>query len=620
MAFFMSPSTNISEKDLSITIPAVGTSLMGMVGRFEWGECFTRVAVGNDIDLINLFGNPNDDNYESWFSAYNFLQYPGILYVTRVLDKTTSLNAGKKFMDYGAATPAPVDDTELICNADEMEEHIPAFNDDEILNIYGKYPGDKGNDISVAISNAIDFVSQNFELGTIVDGPFELSETITGATSSATGIVTEVIGITDIKVKVLTGEFEAAETITGGTSTATGPVNVITDIAQADTGISFKSLFEYPPESGEIAIVVWFEDEMIERYIVSLTPGTKDYEGNNNYIENYINNKSNYIMVFHDDENVDTVYTQLKTDLVGGVDNIAANSEVFTGFDLYDNPEEFDVNMIIDGAYSNAVVQQYIIDNILETRRDCVGYFTVPKTTVVNQTNVSTAVTNMIEYRKNELIRSSSYFALYGNWKYQYDKINDKNRWLPLSADIGGITAFTAKERDAWFAPAGYNRGLIKNVIKMAINPIRTYRDLLYPENINPCFVDAQDGPVVLGQKTGQAKASAFDRLDVRWLFIVLEKAIATSAKYFMFEKNTDFTRRLFIGMVEPFLRDVKGREGIFDFRVVCDETNNTAEVFDRNEFISDIYIKPTRSAEFLILSFISTKTGANFDEIIGQG
>lgn len=625
MGFYLSPSVNVVEKDLSVTIPAVGTTKCGLVGRFEWGECFTRIPVGNDGDLINLFGKANDDNYESWFSAYNFLQYPGQLYVVRVLDKTTSYNAGKKFMDYDAAAPTPVNVSNYLGNEDDVENHVPSFGADEIIHVYGKYPGDKGNDISVSVTNSIDFVSKTFDIGVITGGPYELGEEVVGVTSGAKGIITDLIipvaTQTGIKVQVTVGEFDLNEDIEGVTSLASAEITAIAGIAEASIGVTFKSLFEYVPESDEIAVVVWDEDTVIETYIVSLTPGSKDFEGNNNYIENYINQRSNYIVTFHNTAISDSIAAQSKTALVGGVDVIAANSDVMLGYDLYENPEEFDVNMLIDGAYTDSVIQQYIIDNILEVRKDCVGYFTVPKATVVGQASVSAAINDMIEYRRNTVIRSTSYAALYGNWKYQYDKQNDKNRWLPMSADIAGITAFTANSRDAWFAPAGYNRGLVKNVIKFAINPIRAYRDLLYPENLNPCIVDATDGPVVLGQKTMQAKPSAFDRLDVRWLFIVLEKAISTASKYFMFEKNTSFTRRLFIGMVSPFLRDVQGREGIYDFRVVCDTTNNTGEVIDRNEFVADIYIKPTRTAEFLILNFICTKTGASFDEsIIGQG
>lgn len=621
MGFYLSPSVNVVEKDLSVTVPAVGTTKLGMVGRFEWGECFTRIPVGNDGDLVNLFGKANDDNFLSWYSAYNFLQYPGQLYVVRVLG-AASFNAGKKFMDYSAISPAPVDAAVLLYNEDAVENHIQSFVSDELLCIYGKYPGDKGNDISVSVTNSIDFVSELFDIGVITGTDYVIGQEVIGQTSGAIGTITDILvtGTTQdqLKVQVTDGEFELNEDINSVTGSA--EITTMTGKAEAATGITFKSLFEYVPESDEIAVVVWENDTVVENYIVSLTPGSKDFEGNNNYIENYINRRSNWIVVFHNAGNIESAATQGKTALVGGVDVIATNSEVTRGFDLYENPEEFDVNMLIDGAYTDAPIQQYIIDNILTVRKDCVGYFTVPKNTVVGQASVSAAINDMIAYRKNTLIRSTSYAALYGNWKYQYDKINDKNRWIPMSGDIAGITAFTANSRDAWFAPAGYNRGLVKNVIKFAINPIKSYRDLIYPANINPCLVDATDGPVVLGQKTLQAKPSAFDRLDVRWLFIVLKKAISIASKYFIMEKNTSFTRRLFIGMVSPFLRDVQGREGIYDFRIVCDETNNTGEVIDRYEFIADIYIKPTRTAEFLILNFVCTKTGASFDEIVGQG
>jgi phage tail sheath protein FI len=213
---------------------------------------------------------------------------------------------------------------------------------------------------------------------------------------------------------------------------------------------------------------------------------------------------------------------------------------------------------------------------------------------------------------------NTSYAVMDSGWKYQYDKYNDKYRWIPLNADVAGLCARTDAIADPWFSPGGLNRGQIKNVVKLAYSPDKTDRDTLYKAGINPVVSFPGEGTVLFGDKTLLAKPSAFDRINVRRLFIVLEKAIATAAKYQLFEFNDAFTRAQFRNLVEPFLRDIKGRRGIYDFRVICDETNNTGEVIDRNEFVADIYIKPARSINFISLNFIATRTGVAFEEIVG--
>jgi phage tail sheath protein FI len=204
-------------------------------------------------------------------------------------------------------------------------------------------------------------------------------------------------------------------------------------------------------------------------------------------------------------------------------------------------------------------------------------------------------------------------------WKYQYDKYNDVYRYIPLNGDTAGLCVRTDDLRDPWFSPAGYNRGVMKNVIKLPYNPDRADRDILYKAKVNPVITQPGQGTILFGDKTLLAKPSAFDRINVRRLFIVLEKAIATAAKYTLFEFNDEFTRAQFRNMVEPFLRDVQGRRGIFDFRVVCDETNNTGEVIDSNRFIGDIYIKPARAINFIQLNFVAVRTGVEFSEVVGQ-
>jgi phage tail sheath protein FI len=288
-------------------------------------------------------------------------------------------------------------------------------------------------------------------------------------------------------------------------------------------------------------------------------------------------------------------------------------------FDLFASAEEVDVSLILQGkavgSANNAQLANYIIDNICESRKDCVAFISPAKDDVVSAAGNET--TNMVGFRNAS--RSTSYAVLDSGYKYQYDKYNDVYRYVPLNGDTAGLCVRTDDTRDPWFSPAGFNRGQIKNIIKLAYNPDKANRDILYKANINPVVTFPGQGTVLYGDKTMLTKPSAFDRINVRRLFIVLEKAIATAAKYTLFEFNDEFTRAQFKNLVEPFLRDVQGRRGIYDFKVVCDSTNNTGEVIDRNEFVGDIYIKPARSINFIQLNFVAVRTGVEFSEVVGQ-
>jgi phage tail sheath protein FI len=223
---------------------------------------------------------------------------------------------------------------------------------------------------------------------------------------------------------------------------------------------------------------------------------------------------------------------------------------------------------------------------------------------------------NVVDYRNNQISVNSSYAEIDSGWKYQYDRYNDKYRWVPLNGDVAGLCARTDFVADPWFSPSGYNRGQIRNVVKLAYSPGKTDRDTLYKAGINPVVTFPGQGTILFGDKTMQAKPSAFDRINVRRLFIVLEKAVATAAKFQLFEFNDQFTRAQFRNLVEPFLRDVQGRRGITDFKVVCDETNNTGDVIDRNEFRADIFVKPARSINFITLTFVATRSSISFEEV----
>jgi len=293
---------------------------------------------------------------------------------------------------------------------------------------------------------------------------------------------------------------------------------------------------------------------------------------------------------------------------------------VLAGYDLYESAEDVDVSLVLAGKSRGGTngeqIANYLVDNIAETRKDCIVLASPDKADVVNNSAQDEAQ-DTVDFRNS--CRSSSYLVIDSGYKYQYDKYNDLFRYVPLNGDIAGLCVRTDSTRDPWFSPAGFNRGQIKNVVKLAYNPDKADRDLLYKNGINPVATFPGQGTVLFGDKTALAKPSAFDRINVRRLFIVLEKAISTAAKFSLFEFNDEFTRAQFVALVEPFLRDVQGRRGIYDYRIVCDTSNNTGEVVDRNEFVGDIYVKPAKSINFIQLNFVAVRTGVAFDEVVGK-
>jgi phage tail sheath protein FI len=306
------------------------------------------------------------------------------------------------------------------------------------------------------------------------------------------------------------------------------------------------------------------------------------------------------------------------TALTGGVNSTPANADFQIGWDLFANVDTVTIDICIDGGTVNDTMQKYIIDNIALVRKDCIVICNCLKADVVGAT-ASAATSALVTYASATLNRSTNYAALYSNWKYQYDRYADKYRWIPISGDIAGVIARTDFDRDPWFAPAGFNRGAIKNYSKLAYAPNRAQRDTLYKNRINPVLEIAGQGAIILGQKTLQTRPSAFDRLTVRRLFLILERNIQQMAQFFMFEKNNDRTRSQFVSTVTPYLERIKGAEGIYDYAVICDSSNNGSSVVDANQFIADIYIKPAKDVEFIELNFVAVGTNVEFSEIVKQ-
>lgn len=359
---------------------------------------------------------------------------------------------------------------------------------------------------------------------------------------------------------------------------------------------------------------------------LSILPTAKTEDGTNNFLVDALNTRSNFISIDETTVLVNNFGLFANTDIsytltLGTNGNSEANTSANTlisAFDVFKSSDNIDISLILAGktAGTDGVqVANYIIDNICEARKDCVVFISPTKTSVVNNVgNETTAVSTF-----SQLVSASSYAVVDSGYKYRYDKYNDKYVWTPLNGDIAGLCVRTDDVRDPWYSPAGYNRGFIKNVIKLAWNPNKTQRDQLYKVDVNPVITQPGQGTLLFGDKTHLGRASAFDRINVRRLFIILEKAISRAARTTLFEFNDTFTRAQFKNLVEPFLRNVQGRRGITDFRVVCDATNNTPFVIDANQFVGDIYVRPNRSINFIQLNFVSVRSGVEFEEIVGK-
>ena len=610
MPFQVSPGVNVSEIDLSTVVPAVSTTEGALVGVFQRGPVNQRVLVTSETNLVQRFGEPNADNYETWFTAANFLSYGNKLYVTRVVPNDAS-NAG----DQG--------------NAGIIETRSEAEAIGSTTTFVAQDIGGIGNSLMVSVCYDTADYSSSITLGAGVSvGNTTVDVANTQITSSEIAVndVLRVgnttIGFQDLTVTAISdgGDGDTRITFTPSYNlSATSPTS-------ATRYWRYYLNVDAAPGSSNSHIVVVDQDgsytgtanTILEVYSdVSRTSGAKDDEGNNIYYRDVINERSNYIwatgLALSDGSN----YLSLSGGDNGSsyTEDSIATGRLALGIDLYRSGEDVDISLFLAGK-ANSTVANYIIDNVAEKRKDCVAFISPERSDVVEQ-SIGAELDQVLGFEG--ALTQSSYAFLDSGYKYQYDKYNDLYRWVPLNGDIAGLCVRTDELRDPWWSPAGYNRGIIKNVVKLAWNPDKGTRDQLYKAGVNPVITQPGQGTLLFGDKTLLARPSAFDRINVRRLFIVLEKAIATAAKYTLFEFNDEFTRAQFRNLVEPFLRDVKGRRGIYDFRVVCDETNNTGEVIDRNEFIGDIYIKPAKSINFIQLNFVAVRTGVEFEEIVGK-
>lgn len=769
MAFSVSPGVNVSEIDLTTVVPATTSTEGGIAGVFRWGPVNDRVNISTETELVEVFGKPNDDNFETFMTAASFLAYSNQLYVVRAADA----NAYNSYANTAAYTV----------------QQVGNITDYQRLDLSGtgaiyiaKYPGAIGNSLKISVcdsanafqsnvmasvdnaNNTLSFTvavgantgtlscttaAQNVvglsidtagsgyvnnEVITFSNGTVNATATIT---TNGTGAVTElsITGAgqfpnTSVIVLQVANSSAASNSTNGNTSGGTGLALTVTlgstvaantlanaelqtQVALLTVGDRLKVGSQYlkigavgavtNPSNGTVQSVITFTDRysganaiskstnstsanaVIRNWeffdVVDGAPGTSEYvlerggssdelhvvvadedglitgvkgtvlekfervsratdakkEGGTLYYKDIINNLSGYVWWMSDNQNAvsNTAVNMSASDvntkpttfsMVGGTDGANETNIAFSylanAYDQFASAEEVDISLVLQGKARGGThgeqLANYLIDNIAEVRKDCVVFSSPDRADTVGiNPAVSDPVENIIAFRN--ALRSTSYAVLDSGYKYAYDRYNDLYRYVPLNGDTAGLCVRTDTVRDPWYSPAGFNRGQIKNIIKLSYNPSdKSDRDLLYKAGVNPVVSFPGQGTILFGDKTLLAKPSAFDRINVRRLFIVLEKVIATAAKFTLFEFNDDFTRAQFRNLIEPFLREVQGRRGIYDFKVICDSTNNTTEVIDNNQFVGDIFIKPARSINFIQLNFVAVRTGVEFSEVVG--
>lgn len=630
MSFQLSPGTNVTEIDLTTVVPTVSTSTGAIVGQFVWGPVETRFLCSSEVKLVDKFGKPDTNTFLSFFSAANFLAYGNQLRVTRAAN-TGTLNATAN----GAAALQIKNEAVYEVNYLSGQGNFGSYS--------ARYPGSLGNNLKVSVCGSANVYSSN---ATAQGGATANAANIGDLTVNVTGTANTYVKPGDY-VKFGTNPYLQ---VSSSNASAIILANALTVAVTAGTSIlrkwEYADQFDSAPgtsayaagKSGsgdELHLVVVDEDggisgvtgQILEKYpFLSKAIDVKSNDGSSLYYPQVIFNQSKYIYWGDHDVNgtnwgntvTGTTFTNVtvaeRLSLSGGTDATVTTGDFDRGWDLYVNGDDVDVSLLVTGEASN-VVATYVINNIAEVRRDCVAFVSTSRSSVVN--NIGSEADTVVTYRNT--LPSSSYAVMDSNWKYQYDKYNDTYRYLPLNGDIAGLCVRTDATRDPWFSPAGLDRGQIKNVVKLAWNPGKADRDTLYKNGVNPVVTFPGEGTVLYGDKTLLSKPSAFDRINVRRLFIVLEKSIARAAKFSLFEFNDEFTRAGFLALVNPFLRDVQGRRGVYDYRVVCDETNNTPTVIDNNQFVGDIYIKPARSINYIQLNFVAVRTGVSFDEVVGK-
>ena len=664
MAFQVSPGVLVTEKDLTNVIPAVSTTSGGIVITAEKGPIDEITTISSEKELADIFGKPNSSNFEEWFCAANFLGYGNNLKVVRPI--TGMVNAAVS----GTAIliKNTTDYLDNYSSAASFAANVGAFA--------AREAGTLGNSLKISVcSNSTAFGPHSMSGNLVADASAAIGDTTISVDDGSLMQVGDILEfgdatnvpstdgapsghyykITAISTHLLT--IARFNTATGQTETG-GLRHALVDNAKVLRHWEYYFNFDGPPTStddvvaaggslDEMHIAVVDEDggitgtvgEILETFAgVSQASDAKDASGNSNFYADVIYRNSSFVYVMDhettlanagsakkgqtfDNTQGDAFVVKTHSLASGTDDYTATNAEIATAYEKFNDTENVDISLLLcgpsqTGADATGDTKATAVMDIATARKDCVAFISPARTDVVGVANAVTQTQNVVSFADG--LPSTSYAVIDSGYKYMYDRYADVYRFVPLNGDIAGLCARTDNIADAWFSPGGFNRGQIRGAVKLAFNPNQTQRDELYKSRVNPVTSFPGQGTVLFGDKTAQAKPSAFDRINVRRLFIVLEKAISTASKFQLFEFNDEFTRAQFRNLVEPFLRDVQGRRGITDFSVVCDDSNNTGDVIDRNEFRADIFIKPARSINFIQLNFIATRSGVAFSEVAG--
>ena len=670
MGFQVSPGVEVKEVDLTNIVPAVSTTIGAVCGPFEKGPVSEITSISSEKQLVEVFGKPNANNFEYFFTAANFLQYSNSLRVVRTESALKNASSGgsgiliRNTLHYQESF-ADGQGTHGTWSARTAGIHANGIKIDICdKNNFSEMSNKQVNDASASAAEATitmdAFDAADFAVGEVIEFYSDA-----GGTVFATGHEAQKYEITAVDTSAETITFRQLDDPAGS-----GLIADLADDSYVKRYWRFSDLFDTAPGTSEFAsargvgddeihIVVYdssgrqtgFDNDVagerlnsvLETFaFVSKHPEATTPQGNSNYYPDVIYRDSKFVywgdhptaaidasgdwgQPLSSDLSVQgsSAFNKLSTGvenvdrstLANGTDDYAVtDGEQLTSYARFDDGEAVDVNLIMAAKATSTLATNLV--TIVEKRKDALVFISPERSDVVGVADSNTQTTNVKNFF--DLLPSTSFAVFDSGYKYQYDRFNDVYRYVPLNGDIAGVTAFTESVADAFFSPAGFTRGQIRGAVKLAYEPNKDQRDTLYKARINPVNSFPGQGTVLFGDKTALAKPSAFDRINVRRLFIILEKAIATAAKFQLFEFNDEFTRAQFKNLVEPFLREIQGRRGITDFKVVADESNNTGEVIDRNEFVADIFVKPTRSINFITLNFVAVRTGVAFTEIGG--
>ena len=577
-----SPAVVVKEIDLTGGVPNVQSTTGAIVGNFRWGPVEQRVLVDNEATLVDNFATPDSANTIDFHSAQYFLRYSSALQVVR--EATSAAKNSRSIIGQTAADSDGSLPTPTVKNEVDFNSQLSTLTSNSHTFV-AKYPGDLGNSIRVSICPADSSSATTFS-GWAYQNEFDKAP--------------------------LTSTYASNRAATFDEMHA-----VVIDQEGKFTGTKGTVLETFP--------------------FVSVGKDAKNPDGTNNFAKDVINERSEYVWMAGFDASfiaagagtdIDsgdsfklTSPTTSDHTFTKGVNSPAlTTSEFLSGFDLFEDENQVEVDFLIAPGMTNSTDQATVVNDLVSTaqslRKDCIVLASPARDDVVNVSTAAAAVTNVVETAN--AFTNSSYLVADNNYLKVYDKYNDQYIHIPAASSTAGICAATDLERAPWFSPAGQRRGNYLGITGLAYTPNKSQRDTLYKADVNPIANIPGQGTILYGDKTMLGRPSAFDRVNVRRLFLVLERAIGRAAQQVLFEFNDEFTRAEFVNIVEPVLREVKGRRGITDFRVVCDETNNTPAIVDRNEFIANIFIKPARSINYVTLNFVAVRTGVDFEEVVG--